>query len=128
MTRAIFVVFAAGALMAADSVRVLQSNAAGDNKTIEVIGDNFRLQYSTTAVPNGGGSVYIDDFSTNGDVVKSYHVLDNVFPDGTSVDIATAPATPVPSPGVRSSATPSISATTASTRSASTAPVAWRGS
>lgn len=62
-------------------------NAAGDNKTIEVIGDDFTLQYVTTSIP-GGGSVYINDFSTLGDVVKAYHVLDNAFLDGTSVDIA----------------------------------------
>ncbi|MCX5762945.1 MAG: right-handed parallel beta-helix repeat-containing protein [Gemmatimonadetes bacterium] len=61
-------------------------NASGDNKTIEVIADNFTLQYATTAIPDGGGSIYINDWSTAGDVVKSYHVLDNLFPDGTSVD------------------------------------------
>jgi Fibronectin type III domain len=63
-------------------------NDAGDNKTIEVVADNFTLKYATTAIPGGGGSIYIDDFSTAGDVVKSYHILDNVFPDGTSIDIA----------------------------------------
>lgn len=63
-------------------------NDSGDNKTIEVVADNFTLQYSTTDIPGGGGSIYIDDFSAGGTVVKSYHVLDNVFPDGTSVDIA----------------------------------------
>ncbi|MBI5089118.1 MAG: hypothetical protein HZB15_09755, partial [Actinobacteria bacterium] len=61
-------------------------NTAGDNKTIEVVADNFTLRYSTTNVP--GGSVYINDFSTNGDVVQSYHILDNAFTDGTSIDIA----------------------------------------
>ncbi len=39
------------------------TNAESDNKTIEVIGDNFTLQYSTTGGIAGGGSVYIDDFS-----------------------------------------------------------------
>ncbi|MBA4181522.1 MAG: hypothetical protein C0506_13110, partial [Anaerolinea sp.] len=63
-------------------------NAAGDNKTIEVIGDNFTLRHSTTSIPGGGGSVYINDWSAAGDVVKSYHILDNIFPDGTSIDIA----------------------------------------
>jgi hypothetical protein len=63
-------------------------NDSGDNKTIEVVADNFTLRYATTAIPNGGGSIYIDDFSTAGDVVKGYHIIDNVFPDGTSVDIA----------------------------------------
>lgn len=63
-------------------------NYSGDNKTIEVVADNFTLRYSTTAIPNGGGSIYIDDFSPLGTVVTSYHVLDNIFADGTSVDIA----------------------------------------
>ena len=63
-------------------------NVSGDNKTIEVVADNFTLQDSTTAIPGGGGSIYIDDFSAGGTVVQSYHVLHNIFPDGTSVDIS----------------------------------------
>jgi hypothetical protein len=63
-------------------------NDAGDNKTIEVIADNFTLQFSETAIPDGGGSIYIDDFTVNGLRVKSYHILSNNFPDGTSIDIA----------------------------------------
>ncbi len=62
-------------------------NDAGDNKTIEVVANNFTLRYSTTAIP-GGGSIYIDDFSAGGTVVQSYHILDNVFPDGTGIAIA----------------------------------------
>ena len=34
------------------------------------------------------GAIYIDDFSAGGTVVQSYHILDNVFPDGTSVALA----------------------------------------
>jgi len=64
------------------------SMTASNNKTIEVIADNFKLQYSKTNVPDGGGSVYINDFSVSGNVVKAYHVLNNEFSDGTSVDIA----------------------------------------
>lgn len=66
------------------------ANASGYNKTVEVIGDNFTLQYVTTALPpeSGGGSIYINDFSADGSVVKAYHVLDNRFLDGTSVDIS----------------------------------------
>jgi Fibronectin type III domain len=63
-------------------------NDSGDNKTIEVVGDNFTLRSAATAIPNGGGSIYIDDFSAGGTVVQSYHILNNSFPDGTSVDIA----------------------------------------
>lgn len=63
-------------------------NDSGDNKTIEVVADNFMLRFVATAIPNGGGSIYIDDFSAAGDVVRSYHILQNAFLDGTSVDIA----------------------------------------
>ena len=66
----------------------LGPNDSGDNKTIEVVGDNFTLRYATTAIPGGGGSIYIDDFSPGGTVVQSYHVLDNAFLDGTSVDVS----------------------------------------
>jgi hypothetical protein len=63
-------------------------NDSGDNKTIEVVADNFTFRYATTAIPGGGGAIYIDDFSAGGTVVQSYHILDNVFPDGTSVALA----------------------------------------
>lgn len=62
-------------------------NAFGDNKTIEVVADNFALRNSMTSVP-GGGSIYINDFSTSGTVVQSYHVVGNAFTDGTHVDIS----------------------------------------
>ena len=63
-------------------------NLTGDNKTIEVVADNFTLKNSHTAIPGGDGSIYIDDFSVGGTVVKSYHVTGNLFDDGTSVDIS----------------------------------------
>ena len=63
-------------------------NALGDNKTIEVVADNFMLRYAATEIPNGGGSIYINDFSAAGHVVQSYHILQNAFLDGTSIDIA----------------------------------------
>ena len=62
-------------------------NAGGDNKTIEVVADNFTLRWASTAVP-GSGSIYIDDFTKAGVRVKSYHILGNKFPDGTSIDIS----------------------------------------
>jgi nitrous oxidase accessory protein NosD len=71
-------------------------NAAGDNKTIEVVADNFTLKDSATDIPNGGGSIYINDFSAGGTVVKDYHVLDNSFPDGTSVDISSGAGSTTP--------------------------------
>jgi len=68
-------------------------NAAGDEKTIEVVADNFTLQFSETAIFDDsaqpyGGSIYIDDFTPNGARVQSYHILSNNFPDATSIDIA----------------------------------------
>ncbi len=62
-------------------------NAAGDNKTIEVVADNFTLRNAKIAVPEGG-SVYINDFSAAGDVVKSYHLVGNQLTGGTSIDIS----------------------------------------
>ena len=70
-------------------------NTPSDNKTIEVVGDNFRLEASRTAVP-GGGSIYINDFSPGGTVVKDYHVINSVFPDGTSIDISSGAGSSTP--------------------------------
>ena len=73
-------------------VRIGPNDAGVDpfpnNKTIEVIADNFTLQFAETAIADGGGSIYIDDFTVNGSRVKSYHILANNFPDGTSIDLA----------------------------------------
>jgi hypothetical protein len=54
-----------------------------DNKTFEVFADGFTLKYSSTNVP-GGGSVYFNDPSS---AIASYHILNNQFLDGTSIDI-----------------------------------------
>ena len=66
-------------------------NTAGDNKTIEVIGDNFTLKYSHIAVPDGG-SVYLNDWRydaiSNVSYVKSYTIEGNLFEQGASVDIS----------------------------------------
>jgi len=66
-------------------------NAAGDSKTIEVIGDAFTLRDSRLAVPDGG-SVYLNDWrfntSTNTSWVQTYTITGNIFEDGTSVDVA----------------------------------------
>jgi|GEM_PF-1283423 len=62
-------------------------NASGNNKTIEVVADNFTLQYVKT-VTSDGGSIYLNDWTTAADVIKSYHILDNQFTDGASVDIS----------------------------------------
>lgn len=62
-------------------------NSSGDNKTIEVVADNFTLQYSSTAVP-GGGAIYISEFDAPAGAVQSYHVLNNNFADATQVAIS----------------------------------------
>lgn len=65
----------------------LGPNAAGDNKTIEVVADNFTLQYASSAVP-GGGAIYISEFDPPATAVSSYHILDNYFGDATQVAIS----------------------------------------
>ena len=62
-------------------------NLTGDNKTIEVVADNFTLKNSKTAVP-GGGAVYISEFDTPAGPVSSYHILDNRFTDATQIAIS----------------------------------------
>ena len=59
-------------------------NVTGDNKTIEVVADNFTLKDSVTAVP-AGGAVYISEFNLP---VSSYHILDNRFTDATQIAIS----------------------------------------
>ncbi len=65
-------------------------NAAGQNKTIEVIGDNFSLKNSDIAVPQG--SVYFNDWRfdtvTNTSHVQAYRLEGNNFQDGVSLDLA----------------------------------------
>jgi uncharacterized repeat protein (TIGR01451 family) len=84
-----------GIFIEADNVTIqglrIGPNTPSDNKTIEVIGDNFTLKHSHIAVPDGG-SVYINDwrFDNRNQVshVKSYFIEDNWFQFGSSVDIA----------------------------------------
>lgn len=65
-------------------------NAAGLNKTIEVIGDAFTLENSD--VSNLQGSIYINDFRydmAHGEShVRAYRIEGNNFQDGVSIDIA----------------------------------------
>lgn len=67
-------------------------NTAGDNKTIEIIGDAFALKYSTTAIPDGGGAIYFGDWrfdtGTNTSYIQSYTVDSNRFDDGTQVALS----------------------------------------
>ncbi|MDX2139708.1 MAG: right-handed parallel beta-helix repeat-containing protein, partial [Chloroflexota bacterium] len=62
------------------------TNSSGQNKTIEVIADNFTLQHSYVNDPDG--SVYINDFSAAGDRVQAYTIDDNRFAAGATVDLA----------------------------------------
>lgn len=68
------------------------NNTAGDNKTIEVIGDNFTLKYSVFSIPEQGGSVYLNDWRyddvTPDSYVESYTIEGNYFKYNTSVDIS----------------------------------------
>jgi hypothetical protein len=65
-------------------------NAPVQNKTIEVIGDNFTLEDSDIA--DQLGSVFISDFrfdeSSNTSHVRSYTIAGNNFQDGVSLDLA----------------------------------------
>ena len=65
-------------------------NIPGDNKTIEIIGDNFTLKDSHVDVP-GGGSVYFNDwqFDTINDVshIQSYTIDHNLFDQSASLDL-----------------------------------------
>ena len=67
-------------------------NVAGDNKTIEVIGDNATVKHCHFAISPDGGSLYFNDWrfntGTNTSHVKSYTVDNNWFDFGTSIDIA----------------------------------------
>lgn len=66
------------------------TNSTGQNKTIEVIGDNFTLKNSDIA--DLQGSVYLNDWrfdtGTNTSHVQGYHFEGNNFQDGISLDLA----------------------------------------
>jgi nitrous oxidase accessory protein NosD len=66
-------------------------NTAGDNKTIEVIGDAFSLKDTHLDIA-GGGSLYFNDWrfdeGTNTSHLQSYTVQGNWFDHGTQVALA----------------------------------------
>lgn len=71
------------------------NDQVSNNKTIEVIGDNFTLRYCHINVGAGeedGGSVYIGDWrfdeNTSTSHIRGYILEYNWFDHGTSVDIA----------------------------------------
>ena len=65
-------------------------NLSGQNKTIEVIGDDFALE--NCDISDVQGSVYINDFRfdtiNNVSHVRSYRIEGNNFQDGVSMDLA----------------------------------------
>jgi parallel beta-helix repeat protein len=83
-----------GIFVEADNITLqglrIGTNSAGQNKTIEVIGDAFTLKNSEINDPEG--SVYINDFrfdaGTNTSRVKSYSIEGNRFVGGVSLDLA----------------------------------------
>jgi hypothetical protein len=82
-----------GVFVNADKVTITGLNlyeADGDqNKTIEVIGDDFTLKFSRIT---DGMSVYINDWSfnsiSNTSHIRKYRIEKNRFENGTSLDIA----------------------------------------
>jgi len=83
-------VFVEGDDVTLSGVRILP-NTGGDNKTIEVIGDNFSLEASVIDV-TGGGSVYLNDWrfdsDANASYLQGYTILNNLFAQSASLDIA----------------------------------------
>jgi len=81
---------ASGVFVEGDDVTIralaIGDNASGNNKTIEVIGDNFTLQHSIFETSDGG-SLYINDFEPDDDTVQSYTIDNNLFEDGTQIAI-----------------------------------------
>lgn len=82
-------VFVEGDNVTLSGVRILP-NVGGDNKTIEVIGNNFSLEASVIDVP-GGGSVYLNDWrfdeDTDESYLQSYSILNNLFAQAATLDI-----------------------------------------
>ncbi len=66
-------------------------NVGGDNKTIEVIGDDFTLKHAHLNITDGG-SVYLNDWQfdelNNVSHLQSYTIQANWLDHGTSVDLA----------------------------------------
>ncbi|MCW5864490.1 MAG: hypothetical protein KIT52_15455 [Anaerolineae bacterium] len=84
-----------GVFVEADDVTIagvaIGDNTPSNNKTIEVIGDGFTFKDSFMNVSDGG-SLYFGDWryndTTDVSYIQSYTVDNNIFADGSSVDIA----------------------------------------
>ena len=96
----------AGVFVEADDVTIagleIGQNIPGDNKTLEIIGDNFTFRDSYMSVD---GSLYFGDFryDSGNDIsyMESYTVDNNVFIDGASVDISNGVGYTGPLAGLR---------------------------
>ena len=83
-----------GFFVEADGVTIsgirVGTNTGGQNKTIEVIGDDFTLK--SCDIADVDGSVYINDFRfdtiDNLSHVQGYTIQGNNFQDGVSIDLA----------------------------------------
>ena len=79
-------------------------NKSGENKTIEIIGDNFVLKFSRITVP-GGGSVYFNDWSfdvaNNVSHIQGYTIEGNLIESGTSIDVTSGAGLTGPASGRR---------------------------
>lgn len=62
-------------------------NLPGNNKTVEVVANDFRMEHCRTQVTNGG-AIYISDFRPENNVVQAYAIVHNVFNDGTQLAIS----------------------------------------
>ena len=54
-----------------------------DGRTFDIVADDFTLKNSTTRVP-AGGSIWFEDPNS---AIRSYHVIGNLFLDGTTIDV-----------------------------------------
>lgn len=83
-----------GVFVEADDVTIagveIGDNTPSNNKTIEVIGDGFTFKNSFLNVSDGGSLYFGDwrfDTGTDTSYIQSYTVDNNVFSDGSSVDL-----------------------------------------
>lgn len=82
-------VFVEGDNVSVSGLNLYLDPSGGQNKTVEVIGENFTLKYSRLS---DGNSLYINDWrfntSTNISHITKYWVEGNRFEAGTSMDIS----------------------------------------
>ena len=64
-------------------------NTSGNNKTVEIIGNNFTMKYCYVDIADGG-SIYFNDwsFASNTSTQTKYNLTGNNFAKGCSVDIS----------------------------------------